>query len=163
MKRHRVKLRIPAGAMTGLKLKVTGEGESGYNGGPSGDLYVVLSVGAHPFFKRDGDDLIIDVPISFTQAALGAEVRVPTLSGNVMVKVPSGTQTGRILRLSGKGMPNIRGYGHGDMLVRVNVETPTRLTTRQRELLEEFAQISGEETNPQSRSFFDKVRQVFGG
>ena len=164
VKHHQVRIKVPAGAMTGLKLKVSGEGEAGHKGGPPGDLYVVIGVQDHPLFKREGDNLLIEVPISFPTAALGGEVKVPTLSGeNIVVKVPPGTQSGRILRLGGRGMPNIRGHGFGDILVKVNVETPTRLTPRQRELLEEFAQISGEETNPQSRSFFDKVRQVFGG
>ncbi|HOJ60101.1 MAG TPA: molecular chaperone DnaJ [bacterium] len=159
----RVTIRIPPGAMTGLKLKVAGEGESGYHGGPPGDLYIVLSVQEHPVFQRDGDDVICEVPISFPQAALGAEIKVPTLSGTVNMKLPAGTQTGKLFRLSGKGMPSLRGYGYGDQLVRVVVETPTRLTPRQRELLEEFAAISGEETNPQTQSFFERVKQVFGG
>lgn len=163
MKRNKVRVKVPAGAMTGLKLKVPGEGEAGFNGGPAGDLYIVLFVAAHPIFEREGEDIICEVPISMTQAALGTELRVPTLDGTVKMKVPAGTQTGKIFRLSGKGMPSLRGYGQGDQLVRVVVETPKRLTTRQRELLEEFASISGEETNPQSRSFFDKVKQVFGG
>lgn len=159
----RVSVRIPPGAMTGLKLKVTGEGESGFNGGPPGDLYIVLIVQDHPVFQREDDDVICEVPISFPQAALGAEIKVPTLSGSVNMKLPAGTQTGKLFRLSGKGMPSLRGYGHGDQLVRVVVETPTRLTARQRELLEEFAAVSGEDTNPQSQSFFERVKQVFGG
>lgn len=163
VKHNHVKIKVPAGSMTGLKLKVAGEGEAGLQGGPAGDLYIVISVTSHPIFKRDGDDLLVDVPISITQASLGTELRVPTLEGNVMLKVPAGTQTGRMFRMKEKGMPNVRGYSKGDMLVRVTVETPTRLTTRQRELLEEFARISGEETNPQTQSFFDKVKQVFGG
>lgn len=163
MSRRRVNVKIPPGSMTGLKLKIPGEGEAGFNGGPAGDLYIVLSVQDHPLFHRDGDDLVCEVPISFPQAALGAELRVPTMDGKVSMKVPSGTQTGQMFRLAGKGMPSLRGYGQGDQLVRVVVETPTRLTPRQRELMEEFAKISGEETNPQSSSFFDKVKQVFGG
>ncbi|MEW6235779.1 MAG: molecular chaperone DnaJ [Candidatus Omnitrophota bacterium] len=163
MHRSKVKIKIPPGTMTGLKLKVAGEGEAGYFGGPPGDLYIVLLVAPHPIFEREGEDLVCEVPISIAQASLGAELRVPTLEGSVKMKVPAGTQTGKVFRLSGKGMPSLRGYGQGDQLVRVLVETPTRLTARQRELLEEFATISGEETNPQSRSFFDKVKQVFGG
>ncbi|RJP34407.1 MAG: molecular chaperone DnaJ [Candidatus Omnitrophota bacterium] len=163
MTRRKVNIKIPRGTMTGLKLKVQGEGEPGYHGGPPGDLYIVLSVAPHPIFQRDGDDVLCEIPISFTQAALGAEIPVPTLNGKVNMKVPAGTQTGKAFRLSGKGMPNLRGYGQGDQLVRVMVETPTRLTTRQRELLEEFAQISGENSHPQSKSFLDKVKEVFGG
>ena len=149
--------------MTGLKLKVTGEGEAGLHGGPSGDLYIFLSVAPHPIFQRDGDDLLCEIPISYPQAALGAELKVPTLNGHVTMKVPAATQTGKLFRLGGKGMPSLRGRGQGDQIVRIVVETPIRLTPRQRELLEEFAQISGEETNPHSQSFFDKVKQVFGG
>ncbi|MGC9326104.1 MAG: DnaJ C-terminal domain-containing protein, partial [Candidatus Hinthialibacter sp.] len=131
--------------------------------GPTGDLYIVLIVKDHALFQREGDDLICEMPISFPQAALGAEVKVPTLDGKVTMKIPPGAQTGQMFRLAGKGMPSLRGYGQGDQLVRVIVETPKRLTARQRELLEEFAKISGEETNPQSHTFFDKVKQVFGG
>lgn len=163
MSRRRVNVKVPAGSMTGLKLKIPGEGEAGLNGGPSGDLYIVLMVQDHPLFQRDGDDLICEMPISFPQAALGSEMKVPTLDGKVTMKIPAGAQTGQLFRLAGKGMPSLRGYGQGDQLVRVVVETPKRLTARQRELLEEFAKISGEETNPQSHSFFDKVKQVFGG
>ena len=163
MKRRKVNIKIPAGAMSGLKLKVTGEGEAGYSGGPAGDLYLILNVEPHPIFVREADDLLCEIPISFTQAALGAELKVPTLNGNVNMKIPSGTQTGKIFRLAGKGMPNLRGYGNGDQLVRVVIETPTRLSAKQRELLEEFAHISGEDSFPKSRSFFEKVKQVFGG
>ncbi len=163
MTRNKVHVKVPPGALTGLKLKVSGEGEAGLNGGPPGDLYIVIIVQPHEIFDREGDDIICEVPISITQAALGTEMKVPTLDGKVKMKIPAGTQTGKVFRLSGKGMPSLRGYGHGDQLVRVVVETPKRLTPRQRELLEEFAQISGEETNPQSRSFFDKVREVLGG
>ncbi len=163
MTRRKVQIKVPPGTLTGLKLKVQGEGEPGYFGGPPGDLYIVLSVSPHPIFQRDGDNILCDVPISITQAALGAEISVPTLNGKVNMKIPAGTQTGKIFKLNGKGMPNLRGYSRGDQLVRVTVETPTKLNARQRELLEEFAEISGEQTNPKSQSFFDKVKQVFGG
>lgn len=163
MKERKVKVKVPAGSMTGLKLKMAGEGESGVNGGPPGDLYIVISVQPHPIFERDGENLICEIPISITQAALGAEINVPTLTESVNMKIPPGTQTGKVFKLNGKGMPNLRGYGHGDQLVRVFVETPTKLNARQRELLEEFAEISGEHTNPKSNSFFDKVKHVFGG
>jgi len=162
MRRRKVGVKVPAGSMTGLKLKVSGEGEAGFNGGTPGDLYIVLVVSPHPLFLREGDDLLCEFPISITQAALGTELQAPTLNGSVKLKIPSGTQTGKIFRLAGKGMPSLRGYGQGDQLVRVVVETPTKLTPKQRELLEEFARVSGEESHPQSRTFFDKVRQVFG-
>lgn len=163
LKHNHVRIKVPPGSMTGLKLKVSGEGEAGFNGGPSGDLYIVLRVAAHPLFKRENDDLICEVPISITQAALGTELKVPTLSGKINLKVPAGTQTGKIFRVAGKGMPSVRGYGNGDLLVRVVVETPTKLSAKQKELLEEFAKISGEETNPQSNGFFERVKQAFGG
>jgi molecular chaperone DnaJ len=138
-------VRIPAGVDTGSRLKLRGEGEGGRNGGPAGDLYVVLHVREHPLFIREGNDIVCDVPIGFTQAALGSEIDVPTPHGKVKMKVPPGTQSGNVFRLKGKGVPDVRGYGHGDALVRVVVETPKKLNARQRELLEEFARLSGEE------------------
>jgi len=162
LKRQKVNVRVPRGSESGLKLKIPGEGEVGVGGGPPGDLYIFLTVTHHPLFVRDGDDLLCEVPISITQAALGTEIKVPTMDGRAKVKIPSGTQSGKIFRLRGHGMPNLRGYGYGDQLVRVVVETPTKLTARQRQLLEEFARAGGEECHPQSKSFFDKVKQVFG-
>ena len=155
-------VRIPAGVDTGSRLKLRGEGESGLNGGPAGDLYVVLHVREHPLFTRDGNDVVCDVPIGFTQAALGAEIDVPTPHGKVKMKIPAGTQSGNVFRLKGKGVPDVRGYGQGDALVRVVVETPKKLSARQRELLEEFARLSGEEVHPISKGFFDKVKEMFG-
>ena len=155
-------LRIPPGVDTGSRLKLRGEGESGLNGGPSGDLYVVLHVREHALFTRDGNNVICDAPIGFTQAALGAEIDVPTPHGKMKLKIPAGTQSGNIFRIKGKGVPDVRGYGHGDALVRVMVETPKKLSPRQRELLEEFARLSGEEVHPLSKGFFDKVKEMFG-
>lgn len=155
-------VRIPAGVDTGSRLKLRGEGEAGGQGGPAGDLYVVLHVREHPLFSRDGNDIVCDVPIGFTQAALGAEIDVPTPHGKVKMKVPGGTQSGNVFRLKGKGVPDVRGYGHGDALVRVVVETPRTLTARQRELLEEFARLSGEDVHPASKGFLDKVKEMFG-
>ncbi len=155
-------VRIPPGVDTGSRLKLRGEGESGLNGGPSGDLYVVLHVRDHPLFTRDGNNVICDAPIGFTQAALGAEIDVPTPHGKMKLKIPAGTQSGNIFRIKGKGVPDVRGYGHGDALVRVMVETPKKLSPRQRELLEEFARLSGEEVHPLSKGFFDKVKEMFG-
>jgi molecular chaperone DnaJ len=146
-----------------LRLKIAGEGEAGVGGGPPGDLYIFLTVTPHPLFVRQGDDLVCEVPISITQAALGTELTVPTMDGRAKLKIPAGTQTGKVFRLRGHGMPNLRGYGQGDQLVRVVVETPTKLNAKQKQLLQEFARISGEETHPQSASFFDKVKNVFGG
>ncbi len=155
-------VRIPAGVDTGSRLKLRGEGESGLNGGPSGDLYVVLHVQEHALFAREGNDVLCEVPIGFTQAALGSEIDVPTPHGKMKVKVPAGTQSGNMFRLKGKGVPDVRGYGHGDALVRVVVETPRKLTAKQRELLEEFARLSGEEVHPISKGFFDKMKEMFG-
>jgi len=161
--RRKLTVKVPAGTDTGLRLKVSGEGEGGIRGGPPGDLYIFLAVRPHEIFDRDGDDIICEVPISFIQAALGAEIEVPTLSGKARMKVPAGTQTHKIFRLRGKGLPNLRGHGGGDLFARVVVETPTKLNARQKELLEEFAKISGEQHNPIIQGFFEKVKDVFGG
>jgi molecular chaperone DnaJ len=154
-------VRIPAGVDTGSRLKLRGEGERGHNGAVAGDLYVVLHVREHPLFRREGNDVVCEVPIGFPQAALGAEIDVPTPYGKVKMKIPAGTQSGRVFRLKGKGFPDLRGHGHGDTLARVVIETPKKLSARQRELLEEFARIGGEEVHPLSKGFFDKVREMF--
>jgi molecular chaperone DnaJ len=159
---YTVNVKIPAGVDTGSRLKLRGEGEVGQNGGPSGDLYVLLDVQEHPIFVRDGHDLVCEVPLSFAQAALGTEIEVPTLDSSVKVKVPPGTQSGHLFRIRGRGVPDLNGYGTGDEIVRVVIETPRKLTPRQRELLEEFAQISGEDVHPMSKSFFDKVKSMLG-
>ncbi|MEK7713243.1 MAG: molecular chaperone DnaJ [Deltaproteobacteria bacterium] len=155
-------IKVPAGVETGSRLRLQGEGEAGSRGGPSGDLYVVITVKEHPIFTRDGEDVLCDVPIFFTQAALGAEIDVPTIEGKVKMKVPQGTQSGAHFRLKGKGIARLGGYGRGDQIVKVIVETPTKLTQRQKELLDEFAKISGHDVNPMSKSFFDKVRNLLG-
>ncbi len=157
-----VTVKIPPGVETGTRLKLSGEGESGLRGGPPGDLYVVLTVQDHPLFARQGDDLLCDIPISFVQAALGAELEIPTLAGAARVKIPPGTQTGTEFRLRGKGVPNVRGYGRGDLVVRVLVEVPTRLTGRQREVLEEYARMENGEGHPQVSRFWEKVKGLFG-
>ncbi len=159
---HTLSVKIPPGVDSGSRLKLRGEGETGVSGGPAGDLYVVIQVQPHPLFVRDGLDIICEVPISFAQAALGAEMDVPTLEGKVKIKIPAGTQSGRIFRLKDKGIRDIQGYSQGDQLVRVIVETPAHLTARQKELLKEFAALGGEEVHPLSKGFFDKVKQIFG-
>jgi molecular chaperone DnaJ len=159
---HTLSLKVPAGVDTGSRLKLRGEGEAGAGGGPPGDLYVLIEVKEHALFTRDGNDVVCEVPISFAQAALGTEVEVPTLNGAAKVKVPAGTQSGHTFRLKGKGIPELGGYGRGDQVVRVMVETPRRLTARQRELLEEFARLAGEEVHPLSKSFLEKVRSMLG-
>lgn len=159
---HTLSVRIPAGVDTGSRLKLRGEGESGILGGSPGDLYVSIKVEPHPLFARDGLEILCEVPISFVQAALGTEIEVPTLEGKVKMRIPAGTQSGKIFRLKGRGIRDIHGYQRGDQLVRVAVETPTHLTVKQRDLLKEFAASGGEEVHPLSKGFFDKVKQIFG-
>lgn len=161
-KTQALNIKIPPGVDSGSRLKLRGEGEAGRNSGPAGDLYVVINVEQHPLFARQENDIVCEVPISFAQAALGAEIEVPTIEGKFKMKVAAGTQSGTVLRLRGKGVPDLRGSGRGDQLVRVVVETPRKLTARQRELLEEFARSSGEEVNPLTKGFFDKVKEMFG-
>jgi molecular chaperone DnaJ len=156
-------VRIPPGVDNGSRLKLRNEGEAGFAGGPAGDLYVVVHVKEHPLFVRQDNDVVIEVPVSFPHAALGSEVEVPTLDGKLKLKVPAGTQSGKVFRLKGKGFVDLHGYGRGDQLVRIVVETPRRLTARQRELLEEFARLSGEDVNhPLSKGFVDKIKEMFG-
>lgn len=134
----KIKVRVPAGVADGMRLRISGEGEAGERGAPSGDLYVVIHVRPHEYFERDGNDLYIEVPVSFPQAALGDEIEVPTLEGKATLKIPAGTQTGTVFRMKGKGITNLHGYGKGNQNVKVYVEVPKRLTKRQKELLKEF-------------------------
>jgi molecular chaperone DnaJ len=160
--RRKLKLRIPAGIEDGARLRSAGNGEAGLRGGPTGDLYVMIHVRPHEVFARDGDDILCEMPISFTTAALGGELEVPTLSGSASLKVPAGTQHGTMFRLRGKGLPNVHGHGRGDELIRVLVEVPSRLTRAQREKLEEFAKATGDESYPQRTSFLEKAKSFFG-
>ncbi|MBI5545595.1 MAG: molecular chaperone DnaJ [Deltaproteobacteria bacterium] len=155
-------VKVPPGVDTGTRLRLTGEGEPGDNGTSPGDLYVVLHVREHPLFQREENDLLCEVPISFVDAALGSSVDVPTLEGKVKVKIPPGTQSGKVLRLKGKGIPDLNGYGRGDQHVRIVVETPCNLSKEQKRLLEEFARVSTPDSHPQGRSFWGKVKEVFG-
>lgn len=155
-----ITVKVPAGVDTGMRLRVSGEGEAGHKGGSRGDLYVDIFVEAHEIFKRNGTDILCDVPISFAQAALGAEIEVPTLDGPTTLKVPAGTQTGKAFKLKGKGIASIKGDGHGDEHVRVIVETPTNLTSKQKELLTQFAESSGEKAHPLSHSFMKKMKSI---
>src|SRR5213593_3912586 len=155
---------IPQGVEDGTRIRLAGEGEAGIRGGPSGDLYIFLSIAAHPFFQRDGADLHCRVPISMVSAALGGAFDVPTIDGGqTRVKVPEGTQSGRRFRLQGKGMPVLRSRGTGDMYVQVVVETPQKLTKRQKDLLAEFEKQSSSETQPESAGFFAKVKDFLDG
>lgn len=158
-----VLVEIPPGADTGNRLRLGGAGESGINGGPPGDLYVFIEIEEHDVFTREGDDVICEAPITFPQAALGAKVKVPSLTGSVELDIPPGTQSGTLMRMRGLGMPNIRTGRRGDQIAQVVVEVPTRVTPEQRELLEKLAEISGHDTYPRSESFMDKVRAFLGG
>ncbi len=158
--KSKLSVKIPAGIDDGQKLKLRGEGEAGSHGGPAGDLYVFVSVKVHPMFERDDYDVHCEVPISFTQAALGTEIDVPTLSGTVRLKIPPGTQNRKRFRLRHKGIAHLRGSGRGDQYVTVFVEVPSKLTNDQRHLLEKFAEISGE-NYPRSETFLQKMRDLF--
>ncbi|MGA6962144.1 MAG: molecular chaperone DnaJ [Xanthobacteraceae bacterium] len=154
---------IPPGVEDGTRIRLAGEGEAGVRGGPTGDLYIFLSISGHPFFQREGADLHCRVPISMVTAALGGEFEVPTIDGtNTRVKVPEGTQSGRRFRVQGKGMPVLRSKQAGDMYIQVLVETPQKLTKRQRELLSEFERLSSRDTQPESSGFFGKVKEFLG-
>ncbi|HUK83176.1 MAG TPA: molecular chaperone DnaJ [Verrucomicrobiae bacterium] len=160
--RRKVKVRIPAGIEDGSRLRSSGHGEAGVRGGPHGDLYVVVHVRPHDLFVRQDDDLLCEVPICFSTAALGGEIDVPTLHGAARLKIPAGTQNATMFRLRNQGMPNVHGRGHGDLLVRVLVEVPTRLSRQLREKLEEFAKLATDEAYPQRKSFLEKAKRFFG-
>ena len=155
-----VSVSIPVGVETGSRLRLSGEGEMGIHGGPRGDLYIYINVEEHPFFKRDRNDLYCEVPVSFPQAALGAEIEVPTIDGTSKIKIPAGTPSGRVFHLKGKGMQRLGSHGRGDQIVRVYVDVPKSLTPRQRELLEEFSCINGDEV---AKSFKEKIKDLFTG
>ena len=155
---------IPAGVEDGTRIRLAGEGEAGVRSGPSGDLYIFLSIGSHPFFQREGADLHCRVPVSMVMAAVGGEFEVPTIDGSkTKVKIPEGTQSGRRFRLQGKGMPVLRARQSGDMYVQVVVETPQKLTKKQRELLAEFDRLSSQDTHPESSGFLGKVKEFLDG
>ncbi|GAA0416898.1 MAG: molecular chaperone DnaJ [Bacillota bacterium] len=161
-KRKTIHITIPAGIDEGQQIRVSGKGESGVNGGPPGDLFVVVQVKPHDFFQREGDHIFCELPLTFAQAALGDEIEVPTVHGKVKLKIPAGTQTGKTFRMKGKGAPNVRGYGHGDQHIKVKVMTPTKLSERQKELLREFNEIGGHDaTDEQGSSLFDRFKKAF--
>lgn len=155
-----LQVKIPAGIDQGQRLKLSGEGDAGVQGGPNGDLYVVINIRPHDIFERDEFDVHCTVPISFSQAALGDEMEVPTLSGKVSLKIPAGTQSGVKMRLKGKGIQRLGGYGVGDQIVTVHVETPTKLTGEQKEMFKRLGELD-HNSNPMSKGFFDKVRDLF--
>jgi molecular chaperone DnaJ len=160
-KNAKIKIKIPAGVEDGTRLRSSGQGEGGARGGPAGDLYVVLHVEPHEFFQREGTDLFCSVPISFAKAALGGEVKVPTLEGSAVLKVPAGTPTGKVFRLRGKGLPEVHGRGTGDLHVKLYVEVPTKLNHEQRQKLQAFADTCDEHTHPEETSFFRKAKDFF--
>jgi molecular chaperone DnaJ len=162
VKERTLEVNIPPGVEDGTRIRLGGEGEAGARGGATGDLYIFLSVSPHQIFQREGADLYCRVPVSMVTAALGGEFDVPTVDGGrANVKIPEGTQTGKRFRLNGKGMPVLRSRAHGDMYVQVSVETPQKLTKRQKELLKEFDQESSKDTQPESAGFFAKMREFF--
>lgn len=161
-KRTNITVQVPPGVEDGTRLRIAGQGESGENGAPRGDLYCDIHVKPHPIFQRQGNNILCELPISFTQAALGCEVDVPTLKGSVTkVKVPKGTQHGDILNVRGEGLPAMHGWGKGDLLVQAVIEVPARLTARQEELLREFADIERLHPSPKTKSFFQKMKEYF--
>ena len=159
-------MKIPAGVDEGDRIRLSGEGEHGINGGPSGDLYVQIHLKAHAVFQREQNDLHCEMPISFTTAALGGEIEIPTLDGAAKLRIPEETQSGKIFRLRGKGIKGVRSHAHGDLLCHVVVETPVNLTERQKELLRELEESSSgdaERHNPRAKSWMDKVKEFFAG
>lgn len=152
---------IPAGIESGMRLRLTNEGEHGVHGGPPGDLYVAITVKPHPIFTRKGNDVVCDVPIPFVTAILGGKVEVPTLKGSTAIKIPSGTQHDKTIRLKGLGVPSLKGHQPGDQIVRVKIQIPTKLTPRQKELLTEFAKESGMSLDTEGEGFFDKMKTFF--
>jgi molecular chaperone DnaJ len=157
-----VNVKIPPGVHEGQGIRVAGEGEPGRNGGPRGDLYCYVRVKPHDFLQRDGNNIIALVPISFTQAALGATIDVPSLNGTKQLKVPPGTQFGSVFRIKGQGLPDIRTRRTGDQLVQITIETPAKLNSKQEELLREFAKTENKTVSPQSKKFFEKLKKYFG-
>lgn len=161
-RKRTVSVKIPAGVHEGQGIRVANEGEPGTGGGPRGDLYCYVRVKPHEFLQRDGNDLIAVVPISFTQAALGAAIDVPSIDGTKQLKVPPGTQYGGIFRIKGQGLPDVRTHRTGDQLVQITIETPTRLSPEQQELLREFAKTENKRVSPKSASFFEKLKRHLG-
>jgi len=160
-KKTNLSVKVPSGIDDGQRLKLSAEGDVGSHGGPNGDLYVQVHLTEHQFFERDSFDVHCEVPITFSQAALGADVEVPTLTGKVAMTIPAGTQSGKRMRLKSKGIQKLGGYGLGDQIITITVETPTTLTVEQRELFEKLSGLEHTQTNPMSRGFFDKVKNIF--
>jgi molecular chaperone DnaJ len=160
---RRIVVNVPPGVDTGTQIRYAGEGQPGTNGGPNGNLFVITRVKQHKYFRRRENDILLDLDINVAQAALGAEVEIPTVDGPVKLKIPSGTQPGKVLRVRGKGVPRLQGSGRGDQLVVVNIEVPSHLTNEQRNLFEQLAKSLGSEVRPQERSFLDWLKETLGG
>ncbi len=163
VKERRVEFKIPPGVDSDTRMRLSGEGESGSRGGPPGDLFIYLTVKPHKFFKRDGNTLIYELPVSFAKAALGADVEIPTMEGEATLHIPEGSQSDTVFRLKGKGMPQVRGFGRGDMKVKLKVEIPRRLNKEQREALATYARLSGEDVSADGKGFINKFKEAFGG
>ena len=163
VKERKIEIKIPAGVDSNSRLRVPGGGDAGQKGGSPGDLYVFITVKSHRSFLREGNDIIYNLSISMVQAALGAELEVPTLEGPVELRIPEGTQPGTTLRLRGKGMPRLRGPGRGDQRVQIKVAVPKRLGKRQKELLQELARLSGEKAGLEEKGFIDRMKDALGG
>ena len=159
-KTRKFKVNIPAGIDEGQSIQQRGQGNAGVNGGPAGDLFVTISIRPHPIFTREGQDVYVDIPISFTQAALGDTLQVPTIDGRVEYKVPEGTQTGTVFRMKGKGIQNVNGRGRGDQYVRVSIEVPKNLSEKQKRLLREFEESSTDDNQSKRKGFWDKVKDA---
>ncbi len=162
-KTRRKVVSVPAGVDTGTQMRLAGEGQPGINGGPSGNLFIAIKVKPHKYFKRRENDILINLNINISQAALGDEVQVPTVDGSMMLKIPAGIQPGKAINMKGKGVPRLRGSGRGDQVVLINVEIPTRLSSEQRQLLEQLGKSLGHEAKPQERGFLDWLKDTLGG
>ncbi|MCC7211033.1 MAG: molecular chaperone DnaJ [Candidatus Brocadia sp.] len=161
-KKSIISIQVPPGVEDSTRLRLTGQGEPGENGAPAGDLYCDIHVKPHPIFKRQGDDVLCEVPVPFAQAALGCTIDVPTLTSNIIqVKIPRGTQNNEIVPIRGEGFPNLHGYGKGNLLVQVIVEVPTKMSQRQEELLREFAELEKKNVSPRQKKFFEKMKDLF--
>lgn len=162
-KKQTIKIKVPAGIDTGMRLRMAGYGDAGEGGGPAGDLYVHISVTPHEIFKREGDDILIELPLSFSEAALGCKKEMPTpTGGKARINIPEGTQNGKAFRVRGEGAPDVHGNGRGDLIVHAIIETPVGLNDKQKELLKEFSSLEGSHNSPNKRTFFDKLKSLFG-
>lgn len=161
-KKQQIKIKVPAGVDTGMRLRMSGHGDAGEGGGPAGDLYIFISVEPHSVFERDGDDILMELPLSFSEAALGCKKELPTPNGeSCRVSIAEGVQTGKVLRVKGAGAPNVHGRAKGDMLIKITVETPVSLNEKQKDLLRQFAELEKEQNSPRKRTFFDKIKVFF--